>query len=135
MDVPAIFQLESLSINCGPNTVPTAGVRIRLKGDKIVNNTTNGDGPVDALFKAIDLSTGISGKLQDYNIRSITSGKDAMGEVFVNVEINGKIYGGRAVSTDIIEASAKAYLNAINKVASKNIEYAPVVIKKSSMKL
>jgi 2-isopropylmalate synthase len=135
MDVPAIFQLESLSISCGPNSVPTAGVRIRLKGDKIVNNTTNGDGPIDALFKAIDLSTGISGKLQDYNIRSVTSGKDAMGEVFVNIEINGKIYGGRAVSTDIIEASAKAYLNAINKVASKSIEYAPVVVKKSSIKL
>ena len=74
---------------------------------------------IDALFKAIDLSTGIPGKLQDYNIRAVTGGKDAMGEVSVNVEVNGKSVRGRAVSTDIIEASAKAYLNAINKVSAK----------------
>lgn len=81
-------------------------------------NTAIGDGPIDALFKAIDLSTGITGTLQDYNIRAVTRGKDAMGEVHVNIEVNGRTIGGRAVSTDIIEASAKAYLNAINKVAA-----------------
>ncbi len=118
MDVPSIFQLESLSISCGPNTVPTAGVRIKLQDGSLVDNITTGDGPIDALFKAIDLSTGIHGKLQDYNIRAVTSGKDAVGEVQVSVDVNGKIFGGRAVSTDIIEASAKAYLSAINKVAA-----------------
>lgn len=118
MEVPNIFHLESLSISCGPNTVPTAGVRLKLQDGHLVDNTTIGDGPIDALFKAIDLSTGIPGKLQDYNIRAVTSGKDAMGEVYVNVEVDGKTIGGRAVSTDIIEASAKAYLNAINKVAT-----------------
>ncbi len=117
MEVPNIFQLESLSISCGPNTVPTAGVRIKLQDGRLVDNATIGDGPIDALFKAIDLSTGIPGKLQDYNIRAVTSGKDAMGEVHVNIEVDGRTIGGRAVSTDIIEASAKAYLNAINKVA------------------
>jgi len=119
MDVPNIFHLESLSISCGPDTVPTAGVRLKLQDGRVVNNATIGDGPIDALFKAIDLSTGISGKLQDYNIRAVTGGKDAMGEVSVNVEVNGKTVRGRAVSTDIIEASAKAYLNAINKVTAK----------------
>ncbi len=118
MDIPHIFQLESLSISCGPNTVPSAGVRLKLQDGSLVDNATSGDGPIDALFRAIDLSTGITGKLQDYNIRAVTSGRDAMGEVHVNVEVDGKTIGGRAVSTDIIEASAKAYLNAINKVAS-----------------
>lgn len=119
MEIPHIFQLESLSISCGPNVVPTAGVRIRLSDGSIADNATIGDGPIDALFKAIDLATGISGKLLDYNIQAITSGKDAMGEVYINVDIHGKNVKGRAVSTDIIEASAKAYLNAINKVAAK----------------
>jgi 2-isopropylmalate synthase len=122
MEVPHIFQLESLSISCGPNTVPTAGVRLKLQDGRLVDNATIGDGPIDALFKAIDLSTGIPGKLQDYNIRAVTSGKDAMGEVFVNIEVDGKTIGGRAVSTDIIEASAKAYLNAVNKVAAMKVK-------------
>ncbi|TLD41923.1 MAG: 2-isopropylmalate synthase [Candidatus Jettenia ecosi] len=123
MEVPAIFQLEGLSISCGPNTVPTAGVRLKLQDGSTVDNATIGDGPIDALFKAIDLSTGIPGKLQDYNIRAVTSGKDAMGEVYVNIDVNGKSIAGRAVSTDIIEASAKAYLHAINKAAANNPKY------------
>ncbi|GAB63976.1 MAG: 2-isopropylmalate synthase [Candidatus Jettenia sp.] len=123
MEVPAIFQLEGLSISCGPNTVPTAGVRLKLQDGSTVDNATIGDGPIDALFKAIDLSTGIPGKLQDYNIQAVTSGKDAMGEVYVNIDVNGKSIAGRAVSTDIIEASAKAYLHAINKAAANNPKY------------
>ncbi|HDZ15044.1 MAG TPA: 2-isopropylmalate synthase [Pricia sp.] len=115
-EVPHIYELDSLSISCGPNTIPTAGVRLRVGKDKIVDDATIGDGPIDALFKTIDLITGTKGKLLDYNIRAITSGKDAMGEVIVEVDVEGKSYRGRAVSTDIIEASAKAYLNAINKI-------------------
>ena len=115
-EVPHIYELDSLSISCGPNAVPTAGVRLRVGKDKIVDDATIGDGPIDALFKTIDLITGTKGKLLDYNIRAITSGKDAMGEVIVEVDVEGKSYRGRAVSTDIIEASAKAYLNAINKI-------------------
>ncbi|MDN3514987.1 MAG: 2-isopropylmalate synthase [Candidatus Brocadia sp.] len=122
MEVPNIFQLESFSISCGPNAAPTAGVRLKLQDGCFVNNSTLGDGPIDALFRAIDLSTGIPGKLQDYNIRAVTSGKDAMGEVHVTIEVDGKAIGGRAVSTDIIEASAKAYLNAINKVAALKLK-------------
>ncbi|MGQ3683620.1 MAG: 2-isopropylmalate synthase [Candidatus Loosdrechtia sp.] len=124
MDVPDIFHLKSLSISCGPNTVPTASVRLKLQDGRFVDNATIGDGPIDALFKAIDLSTGIPGKLQDYNIHAVTSGKDAMGEVHVSIDVDGKIIGGRAVSTDIIEASAMAYLNAINRVAATNPKYA-----------
>ena len=129
-ETPDFFKLESLSISCGPNAVPTAGVRLKLQDGLVVNNATTGDGPIDALFKAIDLSTGISGKLQDYNIRAVTSGKDAMGEVFVNIDVDGRTVRGRAVSTDIIEASARAYLNAINKVVANKPKHTHSEVRK-----
>ena len=94
-------------------------MRVRIGKDKIVENASTGDGPIDALFKAIDLSTGISARLIDYNIRGITGGKDALGEINIEVEANNKIIKGKAVSTDITEGSGKAYLNAINKIAAK----------------
>ncbi|MFQ5964711.1 MAG: 2-isopropylmalate synthase [Candidatus Scalinduaceae bacterium] len=117
-EVPHIYELDSLSINCGP--VPTASVRLRAGKDKILADSTKGDGPIDAIFKTIDLLTGIKGILLDYSVRAVTSGKDALGEASVEVEVKGNSYRGRAVSTDTIEASAKAYLNVINKVAIKH---------------
>lgn len=117
-EVPHIYELDSLSINCGP--VPTASVELRVGKGKILADSTKGDGPIDAIFKTIDLLTGIKGTLLDYSIRSVTSGKDALGEASIEVKVKGNNYRGRAVSTDTIEASAKAYLNAINKVAIKH---------------
>ncbi|MDO8136944.1 MAG: 2-isopropylmalate synthase [Candidatus Brocadiales bacterium] len=118
-EIPPVFRLESLNIICGPNTVPTASVRLRTKDNKVIENATIGDGPIDALYKTIDLLTDVPGKLLDYHVRAITSGKDALGEVNVEVEVNGELLRGRAVSCDIIEASAKAYLNAINKLIQR----------------
>ncbi len=117
-EVPHIYELDSLSINCGP--VPTASISLRIGKDKIVADSTKGDGPIDAIFNAVDLLTGIKGTLLDYSVRSVTSGKDALGEASVDVEVKNNTYKGRAVSTDTIEASAKAYINAINKVAIKH---------------
>jgi 2-isopropylmalate synthase len=74
-----------------------------------------GDGPVDAAFHAIDKITDIYGKLVDYKLEAVSVGKDALGEVTSKFDINGKIYNGRGLSTDIIEASVKSYINAINK--------------------
>jgi 2-isopropylmalate synthase len=71
---------------------------------------------VDATFKAIDRAIGIEVTLKDYYLRAVTSGKDALGEVTVKIGKNGDVYIGRGLSTDIIEASAKAYINAINKM-------------------
>ncbi|MGR3218778.1 MAG: 2-isopropylmalate synthase [Candidatus Anammoxibacter sp.] len=116
-ETPHIFTLEDLNISCGP--IPTAGVKIRIGKNETIERADTGDGPIDALYNAIDLSTGISAKLVDYNIRAVSRGKDAMGEVNIELEIDGQLIRGRAVSTDIIEGSGKAYLNAINKVASK----------------
>lgn len=113
------FSLEAYSITSGTNTTPTAKVRLRVGKDKVDEDAATGDGPVDAVCKAIDRITGMSGKLLDYNIRAVTGGKDAVGEVSLEVEVEDKTARGRAACCDIIEASAKAYLSAINKIARK----------------
>src|SRR5690606_7747522 len=77
-----------------------------------------GDGPVDAIFKTMEKITGYPVRLTDYQVRSISVGKDAQGEVFVEIKHEGKVYRTRAVSTDIVEASAVAFLNALNRIAA-----------------
>jgi 2-isopropylmalate synthase len=84
----------------------------------LVTNVGTGDGPIDAMLKTIDRITGLKGSLVDYSVNSVTRGKDAIGEVTVRVHFNGdagKIVIGKGASTDIIEASALAYLNALNR--------------------
>ncbi len=116
LKVPEKIHLVHFHITSGDRVKPTAEITIKYNG-KIIEEGSTGDGPVDACYKAIDKITGISGKLMDYQIRSVTRGKDALGEVSVKVESKGKIFSGRGASTDIIEASIKAYVNAINKRA------------------
>ena len=116
--IPETYVLDYHHISSGTCVIPTATVRM-IKGDEIVEEAACGDGPVDAIYKAIDKITGITGTLLLYNIHAVTGGKDAQGEVTVKIQSNGnkkKVYLGRGVSTDILEASAKAYLNAVNKV-------------------
>lgn len=86
-------------------------------GDDLGERTESavGDGPVNASFSAIDKITGMEGKLLDYTVRAITQGTDAVGEVFVHVEFEGASYTGKAASTDVVDASVRAYLNALNK--------------------
>lgn len=131
---PPVFRLESVRIDCGPGTTPLAEVRLRMRDDHIEEDATVGDGPIDALFKAIDLITDIPGRLLDYQVRAITSGKDAMGEVSVEVDFNGEVQRGRVVSCDIIEASARAYLNAVNKIAQKTAHQIPEKKEKTKQK-
>ncbi len=110
------FHLEHFHISSGDEVKPEATIKIRSHG-RMMEATSTGDGPVDACYKAIDKMTGSSGKLLDYQIRSVTSGKDALGEVSVKISFKGRIVSGRGASTDIIEASIKAYVNAANKIA------------------
>ena len=114
-EIPEIYHLESFYITAGTKHEPKATVALNVKGRKH-EATAAGDGPVDACYKAIDKITGISGKLFDYSIRSITSGKDALGEASIKIEVKNRMATGRGTSTDIIEASVKAYLNAMNKI-------------------
>ncbi len=108
------YTLEYFHILSGSSTVPSATVRIR-KGEEVYEDASRGDGPVDALYKAIDRLTGISPVLKEYKITAVTGGQDAQGEVMVSLEIEGLKIFGKGVSTDIIEASGKAYLNAVNR--------------------
>ena len=88
-----------------------------IKNKEPIVDASIGDGPVDAVLKAIDRITGKRGKLLDYQLRATTSGKDAVGEVTMKVNFgNSEPIVGRGASTDIVEASAKAYLNAVNRV-------------------
>ncbi|MBL7071932.1 MAG: 2-isopropylmalate synthase [Candidatus Omnitrophica bacterium] len=112
------YHLECLQISSGTNVIPSATIELRFKNKKLKRVST-GDGPVDACYKAIDKVTGIKGKLVSYAIRAITGGRDAQGEVSVRVRAKGREITGRGSSTDIIEASAKAYLNAINRLIYK----------------
>jgi len=112
------YRLECLQVSSGTNVIPSATIKLRFK-NQTIERASVGDGPVDACYKAIDKATGIKGKLLDYALRSITGGKDALGEVSVRLKAKGKEITGRGSSTDIIEASAKAYLNAINRLMYK----------------
>lgn len=113
--IPETFQLEYIHTTSGSQTVPTATIRLK-KGAKVIEDAAGGDGPVDAAYRTIDRITGIKGKLLDYSLRAVTSGKDALGEVTVRIAEGKQTVSGRGTSTDIIEASAKAYLNAVNKL-------------------
>ena len=115
--VEKIYELEYLHVACGTGTLPTASVKIRTKGET-KQAAACGDGPVDAAYEAIREATGQSPKLDSYSIRAVTGGKEALGEATVRISENGRTYIGRGVSTDIIEASAKAYVDAINRMVS-----------------
>ena len=113
--VPQVFSLDYIQISSGTRFVPTATIGLR-KGDEVIQEAAYGDGPVDAAYKAIDKITGVKVELADYSLHAATKGKDAMGEVLVRIRDNGRTIIGRGASTDVIEASAKAYVNAINKM-------------------
>jgi len=113
--LPEVFSLEYFSVVTGNNVIPTATVRLKKNGTYFEEAST-GDGPVDAVYKAIERITNTPIKLINYSINAVTRGKDAMGGVTISVSRNEKIYRGYSVATDVIEASAHALLNAINKI-------------------
>ena len=113
-EVPETYSLEYLNVVCGNQTVPTATVKLKKAG-KVVTDAGTGDGPVDAALKTIDRITGRRGRLMDYQLRAVSQGKDAIGEVTVKVDFDGELITGKGASTDVIEASARAYLNAVNR--------------------
>lgn len=114
--VPGKYELEHLHISSGNRVVPTATVGVEVDDGQVIEETNCGDGPVDAVFKTIEKITGAKVKLEHYSLNAITGGKDAQGEVIVRISYEDKIYTGRGISTDVIEASAKSYLDAINKL-------------------
>ena len=110
--------LASYRVTCGTGVVPEITIALRHGDEQFSTTMACGDGPIDAVLLAIMEITGMSVDCRDFNVHSVTVGQDAQGEVRVQIEYDGQLYRGRGVSTDSVEASAKAFLNAINRIAA-----------------
>ncbi len=115
--LPEVYRLEQFVINTGKTISSTANIKIS-RNNEIKEEVATGDGPMDAAFKAIEKAIGMSFKLEDYFVHSVTSGKDAQGEVIVKIRKDDRIVMGRGLSTDVVEAGIYAYINAVNKIIS-----------------
>ena len=114
--IPEIYSLVDLSISSGVSVKPTAALKLKV-ADDVVEKMEHGDGPVDAVYKAIASITKTKSTLQKFEVKSVTGGMDALGEVTVTIEEDGKAVRGHGADTDIIVAAAKAYINALNRLA------------------
>ena len=113
-DIPVEYAFDTFVINSGNKMTATAVVKL-IHNDEALEEASTGDGPVDAAFNAIEKCVDMSFRLEDYIVRSVTGGKDAQGEVVVKLSKDGKKARGHGLSTDIVEASVKAYVDAINR--------------------
>ncbi|MNP32113.1 2-isopropylmalate synthase [compost metagenome] len=113
------FALETIYVSYGNESTPSAKVRILTAEGEKLEEEAEGNGSVDAIYNAIDRATGEEVKLADYSIKSVSHGKDAQGEVHVVLSQNGLSVQGRGLSTDILEASARAYVDALNRLIEK----------------
>lgn len=110
------YVLEYLQFSAGSSVIPTATIRVKTHKGEVKQDSGTGDGAVDAAMKTIDRITGKKGNLMEYNVRAATAGQDAIGEVTIKVDFgDGRLIPGKGASTDVIEASARAYLNAVNR--------------------
>ena len=116
---PITYTLDHVQFSGGDHDIATATVRVIGPGEQVYSDAATGNGPVDAVCKAIQRTAGVSARLVDFNVHSVTEGLDSIGEVVIRVEQDGKIYMGRGASTDIIIASAKAYLSAVNRLIAQ----------------
>ena len=119
LETQETYTLDYIYVASGNSTVPTATVRLR-RGDETVQDSSPGNGAVDAAMKTIDRILNQRGHLVEYNVQAVTQGKDALGEVTIKCDFgDGRLVTGKGASTDVIEASARAYLNAVNRVLNK----------------
>jgi 2-isopropylmalate synthase len=109
------FTMAELEVSGGTATAPTARV-VLANGDGKIEATGTGDGMIDAAIAAIAKATDVEGKVGNFQVSSVTGGSDALGAVAITVEAEGRKVTGRGVATDVVEASARAYLNAVNKI-------------------
>ena len=116
---PEMYQLVRVQVVTGNDSVPTATVQLRTE-DGVLEDAAIGDGPVDAVVRAISRITGVEARLTEYTLQAITPGVEAQGEVTLRIASEGHTFIGRGTSTDIVVASAAAYLNAVNKVLARH---------------
>lgn len=116
LQVAEHFKLDLIQVSCGSNAQPTATITVRMPDGQELTDASVGTGPVDAIYRAINRIVDIENDLIEYSVQSVTAGIDAMGEVTIRVRNGDKIYTGHAANTDIIVASAYAYVNALNRL-------------------
>ncbi len=110
------YHLDCVQVSCGDKGIPTASVRLIGPDGQVLADAALGTGPVDAVYKAINRLVSVSNLLTEFSVKSVTGGIDAIGEVLIRIESDGVTYTGRGGDTDIIVASAKAYMNALNRL-------------------
>jgi 2-isopropylmalate synthase len=114
--VSETYHLDHIQVSCGDHSVPTATVRLIGPNGQAFADAALGTGPVDAVYQAINRIIGMPNRLTEFSINSITAGIDAVGEVLIRIESDGVTYTGRGSATDVIVASARAYMNALNRL-------------------
>jgi 2-isopropylmalate synthase len=118
--IAEVYHIDRIQVTCGDRGIPTAAVRLIGPDGQAMEDAALGTGPVDAVYKAINRIVGVPNVLTEFTVKSVTEGIDAIGEVLIRIESEGVTYTGRGADTDIIVASAKAYMNALNRLlASK----------------
>jgi 2-isopropylmalate synthase len=111
-----VYHLDHVEVSCGNHNIPTATVRLIGPDGRIMADAALGTGPVDAVYEAINRIVSVPNKLTEFTVKSVTEGIDAIGEVLIRIESDGVTYTGRGAAMDIIVASAKAYMNALNRL-------------------
>ncbi len=115
MQAPSTYHLESYTTNSSNLASSMSQVTLKCNGE-IINGVSIGDGPIDSAFRAIEQCIGYHYELDDFQVQSVTEGKEALGSALVRLRNNGKLYSGNGISTDIVAASIRAYINALNKI-------------------
>ena len=118
MQAPSTYHLESYTTNCTNLGASMSQVTLRC-GDETICGVSTGDGPIDSVFRAIEQSIGYHYELDDFQIQAVTEGKEALGSAVVKLRNRGRLYSGNGISTDIVAASVRAYINALNKIVAE----------------
>lgn len=115
MQAPSTYHFESYTTSCGNLTSSMSQVTLKCDGE-LINGVSAGDGPIDSAFRAIEQCIGHHYELDDFQVQAVTEGKEALGSAIVKLRNKGKLYAGNGTSTDIVAASIRAYINALNKI-------------------
>ena len=122
-DVGQIYSLDRVQVTCGNGEIPTATVRLTNPQGESITDAGTGTGPVDAVYQAINRIVGVPNTLTEYRVDAVTEGIDALGDVTIRIRQNSNTFVGRGSDTDIIVASAKAYMNALNRALAEMEEH------------
>ena len=113
--MPSTFHVVSYVVNSGNIIEATANVTLEKNGEKL-SGVSTGDGPIDAAFHAIEQIVGYHYELDDFQVQAVTKGREAVGSSLIRLRADGKLFSGNGVSTDVVGACIRAYINALNKI-------------------